>query len=426
MFHARTIFVLTWLSIPVFAFAASDPDDLIALALERNPELQAAQKKYEAALQRPRAESALPDPMVGMGYNASGYPLPGAGLGREPVANIGVMVTQEVPYPGKRGLRAQMARKEAEAEWSTYQALRLDVMARVRIAWYRLLHGYQMVEVLSRNRQVLDRMIEVAQGRYSIGKGMQSEIFQMQTQASIIETQRLQFQSQIRTATAQANALLHRAPGAVIERPTDDPTHEVLPLFEKILDFALNNAPMLERDQKMIERAETGVRAARRDWYPDLAFTGGYYNMGSMPAMYMFRTDVRVPLWGKKQRAAVTESVANLEGSRHTYEASEQSLAARLREDFEMASTALQLMHLYADTVIPQANLGMESALTSYQTGGGAYEAAFRSFMTAVEYEMNYHEQMMNFHMALSRMEQMSSMKLVRSRFALHGEAKAK
>lgn len=52
--------------------------------------------------------------MVSAGYNASGNPLPGAGLGNEPTANIGVMVSQELPYPGKRdpsaGSRAGMAR----------------------------------------------------------------------------------------------------------------------------------------------------------------------------------------------------------------------------------------------------------------------------------------------------------------------------
>src|SRR6476469_6010528 len=81
-------------------------DDLVTEALAKNPDIVAAQRQYEAARQRPAQESRLPDPMVSAGYNSSGNPLPGAGLGTEPAANIGFMVRQELPYPGQRGLRA--------------------------------------------------------------------------------------------------------------------------------------------------------------------------------------------------------------------------------------------------------------------------------------------------------------------------------
>ena len=87
--------------------------DLIREALANNPEIRAAQKRYEAARQRPAQESSLPDPMVSVGYASNGGPLPGQGLGSQPTSNIGVMVSQELPYPGKRRLRGGVAAKEA-------------------------------------------------------------------------------------------------------------------------------------------------------------------------------------------------------------------------------------------------------------------------------------------------------------------------
>jgi len=80
-----------------------DLNQLIREALERNPEVLAAQKKYEAARQRPAQEGALPDPMFSAGWNSSGNPLPGFGLGTEPVANIGAMLSQPLPAPGGVG-----------------------------------------------------------------------------------------------------------------------------------------------------------------------------------------------------------------------------------------------------------------------------------------------------------------------------------
>ena len=90
--------------------------EVIAEALKNHPEIAAAERRWEAARQRPIQERSLPDPMISAGYNASGRPWPGAGLGTEPTANIGVMVSQEIPFPGKLDLRAAIASREADAE----------------------------------------------------------------------------------------------------------------------------------------------------------------------------------------------------------------------------------------------------------------------------------------------------------------------
>ena len=60
--------------------------DLVTNALARNPEIAAAQRRYDAARQRPAQERSLPDPMVSAGYSANGRPWPGAGLGTEPTS----------------------------------------------------------------------------------------------------------------------------------------------------------------------------------------------------------------------------------------------------------------------------------------------------------------------------------------------------
>src|SRR5438132_598806 len=75
-------------------------DDVISAALKRNPEIQAAQKRYEAMRQKPRQEGSLPDPVFSLGYNSNGSPRPFAGIGREPSSNAGFSVSQEFPYPG--------------------------------------------------------------------------------------------------------------------------------------------------------------------------------------------------------------------------------------------------------------------------------------------------------------------------------------
>src|SRR5713226_444684 len=99
--------------------------ELVEEARTHNPEILAAQKKYEAARQRPSQAGSLPDPTFSPGWNSNGNPLPGAGIGREPTSNIGFSVTQEVPYPGRQRLRSNLARKEAEVEFEDLQLAQL-------------------------------------------------------------------------------------------------------------------------------------------------------------------------------------------------------------------------------------------------------------------------------------------------------------
>ena len=52
---------------------------------------------------------------------------------------------------------------------------------------------------------------------------------------------------------------------------------------------------MILREQKMMERSELAANLARRDYYPDYTVSGGYFNQGSMPPMWQFRVDVKLP-----------------------------------------------------------------------------------------------------------------------------------
>ena len=166
---------------------------------------------------------------------------------------------------------------------------------------------------------------------------------------------------------------------------------------------------MLRKDQKMIQRAEVAVNMARKDYYPDVTINGGYYNMGRMPDMFMLRADFKIPLYFfRKQRAAVTEQVQTLLQSRKVLEATNQGLNFRLQDDYLMAQTSEQLVRLYRETVIPQASLALEASLASYETGAVDFLTVFMNYITVVEYEMNYYEQMQDLYIALARLEEMT------------------
>jgi outer membrane protein TolC len=383
-------------------------EDVVHEALARNPEITAAQQRYEAARQRPNQEHSLPDPMVSAGYNSSGNPLPVAGLGVEPTANIGFMVTQTIPYSGKRDLRVAMASRDASAELQQIDAARLSVVARVKQAYYALAYTYAVGDVLTHNRELLDTLLKVSEGRYAVGRAAQQDVIKAQTQLSVLELQAERIAQQRATRAGALNALMDRPASAPVGRPDD---LSLVP-FEYSLDALVGSAslhaPMLQKDRIMIDRSQIAVSAAQKEYKPDFSLSGGYFYMGAMPSMYEFRVDFSLPLRSERRAAAVAEQLSSLAAARSTYQGTRLSLQSRLQEDYQMAATSAKLAGLYRDTVLPQARLALESSMTAYQTGAIDFLSVLTSFGSVLEYEMTYFEELVTFHAAVSRLEEMT------------------
>ncbi len=411
--------VILILAMTALSAAAQAPEARVGLlgltgeAMKNKPEIVAAQKKYEAARQRPTQESSLPDPMISLGYSSVGNPLPGAGLGSQALANVGVMVSQEVPFPGKLKLKGDMAVKEAQAEFEQYQAVELAVISRLKQAYYHLQYAYAASDLLVRNRDLLEKLLKVTEDRYSVGQAAQQDVFKAQTQISILETRLVKLEQERKSREAEIASILNRPAGSPVGRPEDVTPKELTVTLEDLFASARRNSPMLGRDQKMIERSELAVNMARKEYYPDVTLNAGYYSMGSMPPMYEVRAAVKVPIYfWRKQRAGVNEQVSNLSQARRNYEATDQALRYRIQDDFLMAQASSRLMKLYTQTVVPQGNLALESSLSTYETGSVEFLSVLTNFAMVLDYEMSYYDEALSYALALSRLEEMTGQPL--------------
>jgi outer membrane protein TolC len=383
--------------------------ELIREVLRNNPEVLAAQKNYEAARQRPIEQSSLPDPTASLGYASVGNPLPGAGLGSQILSNIGVLASQEIPFPGKLKLQGEMAVKDAEGAFQQYQAVELDVISRLKQAYHGLHHAYAMSEVVVRNRDLLNRLLEVTEARYAVGKGAQQDLFKAQTQISILETRLVKLDQERRSRGLEINILAGRTPGSALGSPEDEEPPELTVTLDELFAAARANSPLLRRDQKTIERGELAVNLARKEYYPDFTLNAGYFYMGSMPPMYEVRADFKIPLYyWRKQRAGVNEQVSSLSQARKAYEATGQGLQLKITDDYLLAQASARLMKLYRQTVTPQSSLALESSLAAYEAGTVDFLSVLTNLETVLEYEMNYHEEELNYLQALTRLEELT------------------
>ncbi len=414
---------ILWILAPALA-GAQPLAALVEEALRANREILAAQKKYEAARQRPSQASALPDPAIALGYTSNGGPWPGAGIGSAATANAGLMVSQEMPFPGKRQLRGEIAAKEADAEFEQYLSVRLGVVSSLKQAYHELHHANVSIEFINRYQELLRNILRIAEARYSVGRAAQQDIFKIQTQFSIFQVQRLRYEQERAAKEIEINALLNRPQRGHIDVPMEMDPGEIPASLDQMLANARSHGPLMAREQKLVERDELAASLARKDYLPDYTVSAGYFNQGSMPPMWQARVDFKLPaFFWRKQHAAVAEQEFTATGARHTYEAADVSIEARIREDYSMAETARKLVDLYRKSVVPEAQLVLESSMAGYETGKLDFLTVFANFMNVVDYELMVHEEVMQFHVALARLEGSACFNVV-ARPSAQGESK--
>jgi outer membrane protein TolC len=253
----------------------------------------------------------------------------------------------------------------------------------------------------------------VTEARYSVGRAAQQDVFKAQTQVSILETRLVKLEQERESSEAEINSILNRRPSTPVRRPEDVKPKELTATLEQLYDVAVQNSPMLRRDQRMIERSELAVNSARKEYYPDVTLSGGYFNQGHMAPMYQFQASFKVPIYfWRKQRAGVNQQFSMLSEARRTYEATDQSLHYRIKDDYTMAQASSRLMKLYTQTVVPQGNSALESSLSTYETGTVDFLSVLTNFTTVLDYEMNYYDEALNYQLALSRLEEMTGQAL--------------
>ena len=89
--------------------------ELIQEAEQKNPQIAASFHAWQASRNVPKQVSALPETQLSVQQFSVGSPRPFAGYSNSDFAYIGFGASQDIPYPGKRQLRAQVAEHEADS-----------------------------------------------------------------------------------------------------------------------------------------------------------------------------------------------------------------------------------------------------------------------------------------------------------------------
>ena len=122
-------------------------------SLSKNPAVQSALHTVEAQRAKVPQAGSLPDPTVSVGW--AGNIEPFSVQTGDPSSYRGVTAMQMLPLFGKRGLRRDVAAKEADASQWDVEAVRRRIVAEIAAAFYDYWYYDKAIRTTKENRNIV-------------------------------------------------------------------------------------------------------------------------------------------------------------------------------------------------------------------------------------------------------------------------------
>lgn len=355
-----------------FAATGEDPvlSGLVSAALEHNPEIAAAEAGVTAARQRVAQSSALPDPMASVGYTNDGW---SPSLGGQPMTNLAFMTSQDLPFPGKRRLRGELAEREADQAAQQLARVRLRVAADVRRAYYGLVLARQLGALTDEQRQTWRAIEGVVRARYAVGQGAQQDVLRIQVEQTRVEQSAFELSAEAEIRLAELNRLLARPSDSPIETPAKLILQHFNHSIAEVLAEASAMSPELANGRLAVQRGHLGSELAKKEYKPDFEVKAGYMNRGGLDPMWQAGVGITLPINRKRRASVVAEAAALTRGSERVVESLDLQLRFRTQERYSRLQSTERIITLYEQGILRQDQMSVEAATASYQTGKASF-----------------------------------------------------
>ena len=252
-------------------------DAIEAAALENNPEIKVALERVTLAKAGVIPAASFDDPSFM--YRGWGTPL------LQPW-NLNqtqhmFMFSQTIPGSGKRELHYEAASQTVDIAESELESKKLDVIGRVRAAFYDLLLNNDELHLHDQQIALAQQAVAAARIKYTVGRVPQQDVLKAQVGLTKLAEHLLMFTQDGDLMRARLNTLMGRDPATPLEVSGNYSTPAALPPVSELQQVAIEHRPELKTIEAAVRQLETRVHLTEKNYKPDLTVSAGYMLMPS-------------------------------------------------------------------------------------------------------------------------------------------------
>jgi len=361
--------------------------EFIDAVLERNPSLPAMEAAWEAARARIKQATSLDDPMLSYAYAPDTRDVPGLAFGQR------YQISQSLPWPGKRRLRGEVAKEQADAAGAQVTSRRRDLIATAKGAYADWYYVHQALQVNAVNRDLWRQFKAIAETRYATGTATQQDALQAEVESYRLEHQSVVLERRRLEVLAMLNSLLNRPPSASLPPPAQLGGTQPLPDIDQLRTAALSTSPQLRALAAQVEGHKAKVAQARLNFLPDFAVTAAHNSLWDRDEKQnMVGINLNLPLYAGKRRAALAQAKAELRQAELSLRDASAQIEAKTVSAYERLRESVHVIELYRERILPATEDTLNAARSDYQAGRGDFLNLVSAEKNLIQARLEYHE----------------------------------
>lgn len=347
-------------------------DSLLEYARAHNPEYAAMRLEAEAVGERITPTGALPDPRFRVELrDITRFGEQSPTLAPDRVGSTRYLLMQDVPWFGKRDLKREIAKLDAEGAKGQATGSWAELSARIKTTYAQLYYVYRNERY---TREVLDlmaRLEKIAQVRYAGGLSAQQDVIRAQVEQTGMRAELIALENERRQLQARMNALLARPANAPLAEPGQlRPVPAPAQLdYSALEEHVRARNPLLFTEGARIKSAVKSRELAYKNRYPDFTFGVSPIQYQNSVKEWELMVELNLPLQQASRRAQERESEAMLSAAQARKDAASNQVFTELAENLSGIEAARRTEILTASSLLPQAELTFQAAVAGYETG---------------------------------------------------------
>jgi cobalt-zinc-cadmium efflux system outer membrane protein len=339
-------------------------DDVIELALNRNPTLAAA----EGAVEQSRGQRVL----AGAYLNPSITGSAGPGAIRDPSTGVSITertitVEQPLEWLGKRAARQRAADAGVAGALAGMEDTKVMVIAEVKGAFFQLLLAQQDAQLARENLKTVEDLVQLVTARVSTKEAPKFELVKATVELQKTRKELSRAENALLVARTKLNTVTGKALGdSYMIQGEFEPVRPGLDL-PALMAQALDRHPAIRRQQKAVEQAEFTIEQERASRIPNVAVIGQYHREAGDESVTA-GLSVPLPLWYRRQGEIGTAMGAHRRALAERARM-QQELEQTITQHFQEVRTAQEQMQVFEQGLLYQAKEAYDIAQFSFRHG---------------------------------------------------------
>jgi outer membrane protein TolC len=393
---------------------------LVDTALANNPELKSSQARWQMFANKAKQASSLEDPMFMFKLQNMLAREPFV-FNKDPQSAKVIGISQQLPFWGKRAIKQEVANYEAESYKWAIEERKLELARMVKETYYQLWAVDKSMEIVDKNLRILADFVIIAESKYSVGQGVQQDIYKANLEKSRMIDMQVTLRQQRKSMEANLNYLLYR-PGTTAVGPIADfSLPQLILTAEQLNQSAAENRPQIKSLDSLANKGQATHRLAQKEFYPDFNLSFEYMfkdainsGMTADPGYNMFTLGVtfNLPLQRDKRHAMIAESTSETTMATEELNGLKNTISYTINDTLAQLDRRKKLVELYKGGIIPLAEQSLESAVISYRVNKVDFLTLLDGRMSLFTYERELYESQADYMMKLAQLEAVVGMEL--------------